>query len=74
MRQEGNPKDWVDCCGSLGAVLALAKIPVKSICKPEWECSSMKSSTKVSFSLLAPSGSIPEKLILSALPAGLNEL
>jgi hypothetical protein len=72
--QEGNPKDWADCCGSLGAFPALAEIPVNVICRPEWECSSTKSSAKVSLFLLAPSGSIPEELVLSAWPAGLNEL
>jgi len=73
MRQEGNPKDWVVCCGSLGAVPALAKIWSKSICRPEWECSSMKSSEKVNLFALTPSGSILEELVLSARLAGLNE-
>jgi len=73
MLQEGNPKDWADCCGSLGAVPALAEIPVKEICRPERECSSMKSSAKISLFALVPSGSIPEELVLSAWPSGLKE-
>jgi hypothetical protein len=73
IRQEGNPKDWADCFGSLGMVPALAKIAVKSICWPEWECSSMKSSAKVSLFAFVPSGSIKEELVLSAWLTGLNE-
>jgi hypothetical protein len=71
--QEGNPKDWADCCGSLGAVPALAEIPIRVMRRPKWECSSMKSSAKVSLLALVPSGLIPEELVLSAWPAGLNE-
>ena len=54
-------------------VPALAKIAVKSICWPEWECSSMKSSAKVSLFTFVPSGSIKEELVLSAWLTGLNE-
>jgi hypothetical protein len=45
-----------------------------AICTRARECSSMKSSAKVGFFAFVPSGSIPEELVLSAWPTGLNEL
>jgi hypothetical protein len=71
--QEGKPKDWADCCASLGAVPAPLAIPIKAICTRARECSVMKSSANVGRIALVPSSAIPVELALSAWHTCLNE-
>ena len=66
--QEGNPKDWVDGCGSLGAVSAPPQIPITSMRRPERECSCVKSSANVSRLTCVFSEAGPEELTLRSRP------